>query len=55
VGGEDRTFPLTRDTKVVTAIYGVALKLTDVQADKEVVVRLTLDQKAAGRITVLGQ
>jgi hypothetical protein len=55
VGGEDRTFPLTRDTKVVTAIYGVALKLADVQADKEVVVRLTLDQKAAGRITVLGQ
>jgi RNA polymerase sigma factor (sigma-70 family) len=55
VGGEDRTFPLTKDTAVVTEIYGAALKLSDLKAGTDVFLRLRLDQKAAARITVRGQ
>src|SRR5262249_51845640 len=55
MGGEDKEFKLTKETVVLTEINSAALKLTDVRADKEVILRLSIDQKAAGRITVLGE
>ena len=55
MGGEDKEFKLTKETVVLTEINGAALKLTDVRADKEVILRLCIDQKAATRITVLGE
>jgi hypothetical protein len=55
MGGEDKEFKLTKETVVLTAINGVALKLADVRADREVILRLAIDQKAAARITVLGE
>jgi hypothetical protein len=55
MGGEDKEFKLTEETVVLTEINGAALKLTDVRADKEVILRLCIDQKAATRITVLGE
>jgi RNA polymerase sigma factor (sigma-70 family) len=55
VGGEDKDFKLTKETVVLTEIAGAALKLTNVQTDKEVILRLSIDQKAVARITVLGE
>jgi hypothetical protein len=55
MGGEDREFKLTKETVVRTEINGAALKLTNVRVDKEVTLRLAIDQKAAARITVLGE
>jgi hypothetical protein len=55
MGGEDKEFKLTKGTVILTEIYGAALKLTDVRANKEVILRLSIDQKAAARITVLGE
>jgi hypothetical protein len=55
VGGEDKEFKLMKETVVLTEIYGAALKLKDVRVDKEVILRLSIDQKAATRITVLGE
>lgn len=55
VGGEDKTFNVTKNTAVVTEINGVPLKLDDVRVDKEVVLRLFVDQKAAAKIVVQGQ
>jgi RNA polymerase sigma factor (sigma-70 family) len=55
VGGEDREFKLTKETIVLTEIYRVPLKPADLRADKAVVLRLSIDQKAAARITVLGE
>jgi RNA polymerase sigma factor (sigma-70 family) len=55
MGGKDKKFKLTKETVVVTEIYGVPLKLTDLRADKGVVLRLSINQKAAARITVLGE
>jgi hypothetical protein len=55
VGGEDKDFKLTKETVVLTEINGAALKLTDVRAEKEVILRLFIHQKAAARITVLGE
>jgi len=55
VGGEDKDFKLSKDTKVVTEINGAPLKLSDVRAEREVVLRLSIDQKAVGRITVVGE
>jgi hypothetical protein len=55
VGGEDKEFKLTKETVVLTEIHGAALKLTDVRADKEVILRLSIDQKATTRITVVGE
>jgi hypothetical protein len=55
VGGEDKDFKLTKETVVVTEINVAALKPTDLRADKAVVLRLAIDQKAAARITVLGE
>jgi small nuclear ribonucleoprotein (snRNP)-like protein len=56
-GGEDKEFKLTRETVVLTEINGVPLKLTDLRprVDKEVVLRLSIDQKAAARVTILGE
>jgi hypothetical protein len=55
MGGDDKEFKLTKETVVVTEINGVSLKVADLRPDKEVVLRLSIDQKAAGRITVLGE
>jgi RNA polymerase sigma factor (sigma-70 family) len=55
VGGEDKEFKLTKGTVVLTEMYGVPRKLTDLKVDREVVLRLSIDQKAAARITVLGE
>jgi RNA polymerase sigma factor (sigma-70 family) len=55
VGGEDKEFKLAKETVVLTEINGAALKPTDLRADKRVVLRLSIDQKAAARITVLGE
>jgi RNA polymerase sigma factor (sigma-70 family) len=54
-GGEDKEFTLNNQTAIVTEINGVPLPRKDLRTDREVVLRLTLDQKAAGRITVLGE
>jgi RNA polymerase sigma factor (sigma-70 family) len=54
-GGEDKEFKLTKETVVLTEIYGVALNRTDLKTDKGVVLRLSIDQKAAARITLLGE
>jgi RNA polymerase sigma factor (sigma-70 family) len=54
-GGEDKEFKLTRATVVLTEINGVPLKQTDLRVNKEVVLRLSIDQKAAARVTVLGE
>jgi hypothetical protein len=55
VGGEDKDFKLTKETAVVTEVYGAALKLSDVRTEKEVILRLAIDQQAATRITILGE
>jgi RNA polymerase sigma factor (sigma-70 family) len=55
MGGEDKEFKLTQETVVLTKIYGLPLKLTDLRVDKSVVLRLAIDQKAAATITVLGE
>jgi hypothetical protein len=55
MGGEDKEFKLTKETVVLTGINGVPLKPTDLRPDREVVLRLSIDQKAAARITVLGE
>jgi RNA polymerase sigma factor (sigma-70 family) len=55
VDGEDKEFKTTKDTAIVTAMLGVARKLSDLRAEQEVVLRLSIDQKAAGRITILGE
>jgi RNA polymerase sigma factor (sigma-70 family) len=54
-GGENKEFKLTKETVVLTEFNGVPLKRTDLKTDKEVVLRLSIDQKAAARITVLGE
>ncbi|HJZ93203.1 MAG TPA: sigma-70 family RNA polymerase sigma factor [Gemmataceae bacterium] len=55
VGGEDKDFTLSKDTAVATETYGAPLKLSDVRTDREVILRLAIDQKAAARIIVLGE
>jgi RNA polymerase sigma factor (sigma-70 family) len=52
---EDKTFAVTRKTAIATGIYGLPLKLSDLRAGKEIALRLAIDQKAAARITVLGE
>jgi RNA polymerase sigma factor (sigma-70 family) len=54
VGGEDKDFRLAKDT-VVTESSGAPMKLADLKAETNVVLRLSLDQKAAARITVAGE
>ncbi len=53
--GEDRTFPVTKQTQIVTEVYGIPVKLADIRVDREAMVRLALDQKAAVKVTVLGE
>ncbi len=55
VGGEDKTFSVTTQTQIATEIYGVSRKLADVRVDREVSLRLTLDQKAVARLTIVGE
>ena len=55
VGGEEQEFKVTKATMVVTEINQVSINLTDLKADREVILRLSLDQKAAARITLLGE
>src|SRR5262249_47617698 len=55
MGGGEKKFKLTKATITLTEGNGVPLKLTDWRVDKEVVLRLSIDQKAAARITVLGE
>ena len=50
----EKTFKMTKDTQIMTAIYGVALTVADLKNEKEVILRLSTDQKAAVRIAVLG-
>ena len=45
VGGEDKDFKLAKDT-VATESSGAPLKLADLKVDTEVILRLSLDQKA---------
>jgi RNA polymerase sigma factor (sigma-70 family) len=54
VGGEDKDFKLAKDA-VLTESSGAPLKLADLKVDTEVVLRLSLDQKAAARITVAAE
>jgi RNA polymerase sigma factor (sigma-70 family) len=54
VGGEDKDFKLAKDT-VLTESSGAPLKLADLKVETEVVLRLSLDQKAAARITVAAE
>jgi RNA polymerase sigma factor (sigma-70 family) len=54
-GGEDKTFTVSRDTRIVTEMNSVPRKLADLRVEQEVVLRLFVDQKAAARITVLGE
>jgi hypothetical protein len=53
VGGEDRDFKLAKGT-VVLDENGGPLKAADLKVETEVVLRLSIDQKAAARITVAG-
>lgn len=52
-GGEDKTFTITKDTAIVTGKNALALKLSDVKPDKDVSVRLAIDQKAVLKITLV--
>jgi RNA polymerase sigma factor (sigma-70 family) len=54
-GGEDKEFKLTKKTAVLTEMYGVRLERSSLRVGRDVVLRLAIDQKAAGRITVLGE
>jgi small nuclear ribonucleoprotein (snRNP)-like protein len=50
---EDKVFEVAKDAKVVTAIYGVPLKLADLKGEKKVVLSLSTNQKAVKRITLV--
>jgi hypothetical protein len=52
---EDRTFAVAADAQVATAINGVPLALTDLKADKMVVLELSADQKSARRVLMTGE
>ena len=54
-GGEDKEFKLSKDTVFLTEINAAPLKLSDVRTEKEVTLKLAIDQKAATRIVVLGE
>ena len=55
VGGEDRDFKLAKSTIVVKQIFKTQLKLKDIQVGNNVVLRLSIDQKAAASLNVLGE
>ncbi len=54
-GGQDKVFRVTKDTVIVTEINAAPRQLTDLKNGREVLLRLTLDQNAAGKITLLGE
>ena len=51
----DKVFDLAQDARVATEVYGVALKLSDLQLEREVSLMLTADRKMVSRITVHGE
>lgn len=53
-GGEDKDFKLSNDT-VVVSDNGSVLKLTDLRAPSNVILRLAIDQKAAAKLTILSE
>ncbi len=55
VGGEEKTFALTKKTAIVTEGLGVAREVSDLRAEREVILRLAIDQKAAARIIITGE
>ena len=55
VGGEDKNFKTSKDTVVLVGSTGERIKLSDARlADKDVVLQLAIDQKAASRIATQG-
>src|SRR5262245_13165568 len=54
-GGEEKTFKLGKETKVLTEALGAEQKLADVKVDQEVALRLSIDQKTIDTITLPGQ
>jgi RNA polymerase sigma factor (sigma-70 family) len=52
---EDKMFTLAKDARVATEIYGLPLKLTDLNAGKAILLQLSADRKAVSRVTVLGE
>ena len=55
VGGKDREFKLSKSTVVIKQIFKTRLKLKDIQVGDHVVLRLSIDQKAAASLIVLGE
>jgi hypothetical protein len=55
MGGEDKDFKVTKDTVVLSQGTGADLKLKDLKTDKDIILRLSIDQKAVNRITVIGE
>jgi len=53
-GGEEKEFKLTKGTVVATQAFGVPVKLDDIR-NKDVVLQLSIDQKTARRILVVGE
>jgi hypothetical protein len=51
----DIVFDITVDARVATEVYGVSLKLADLQLEREVSLMLTADRKKVSRITVHGE
>ncbi len=52
---DDQTLPLAKDVRIRTEIYGLQVKLDDLQPDKDVQVLLSADRKSVLQITVVGQ
>ncbi|MCH8840955.1 MAG: hypothetical protein IH831_09860, partial [Planctomycetes bacterium] len=55
VGGKDKDFKLTKSTVVVKQVFNTRLKLKDIQIGDHVVLRLSIDQKAAASLIVLSE
>jgi hypothetical protein len=52
---DDQTLALAKDVRIRTEIYGLQLKLTDLQTDKDVNVLLSADRKSVLQVTVVGE
>jgi hypothetical protein len=52
---EDRSYSLAPDARLATQIYGVPVKLSDLQLEKEVLLQMSADQKVVRRVTLLGE
>jgi RNA polymerase sigma factor (sigma-70 family) len=55
VGGEDKEFKLTKKTVIATQMKQVPIELKNLKVDTEVTVKLSLDQKTAVQILVMGE